>query len=131
MTRLGRYLSAGRTEAATKAELLIFFERLEAELENSGFFHVAERRPSMVRNIRNIFQRADLTEQEVRTLHGIVSGLIRRHKGKHGHESSDWQDICDPYTPRGFGEWGTQSPVPHQFTVGVATETTITPGKPG
>jgi tRNA/rRNA methyltransferase len=85
----GRYLSAGRTEAATKAELLIFFERLEAELENSGFFHVAERRPSMVRNIRNIFQRADLTEQEVRTLHGIVSGLIRRHKGKHGHESSD------------------------------------------
>ena len=85
----GRYLSAGRTEAATKAELLIFFERLEAELENSGFFHVAERRPSMVRNIRNIFQRADLTEQEVRTLHGIVSGLIRRHKGKHGRESSD------------------------------------------
>jgi tRNA/rRNA methyltransferase len=29
----------------------------------------------MVRNIRNIFQRADLTEQEIRTLHGIVKEL--------------------------------------------------------
>ena len=43
----------------------------------------------MVRNIRNIFQRADLTEQEVRTLHGIVSGLIRRHEGKTTGESND------------------------------------------
>ena len=40
--------------------------------------------PSMVRNIRNIFQRADLTEQEIRTLHGIVKELahqrVRRPK---------------------------------------------------
>ena len=85
----GRYLSTGRTGAATKAELLIFFKRLEAELDASGFFHVAERRPSMVRNIRNIFQRAELMEQEVRTLHGIVSGLIRRHRCKPDQESND------------------------------------------
>ena len=85
----GRYLSEGRTGAATKEELLIFFERLEAELDDCGFFHVAEKRPIMVRNIRNIFQRADLTEQEVRTLHGIVSGLIRRHERKSIGESND------------------------------------------
>jgi tRNA/rRNA methyltransferase len=30
----------------------------------------------MVRNIRNIFQRAALTEQEVRTLRGIITGLV-------------------------------------------------------
>jgi len=29
----------------------------------------------MVRNIRNMFQRADLTEQELRTLHGMVKEL--------------------------------------------------------
>mgnify|MGYP006982825065 CR=1 FL=1 len=29
----------------------------------------------MVRNIRNLFQRADLTEQEIQTLHGIVTEL--------------------------------------------------------
>tara|TARA_B100000676_G_scaffold48406_1_gene47369 strand:+ start:1620 stop:2405 length:786 start_codon:yes stop_codon:yes gene_type:complete len=77
----GRFLNEGRTGIATKEELLIFFKRLEAELDACGFFHVAEKRPVMVRQIRNIFQRAELTEQEIRTLHGIVSGLIRRKLG--------------------------------------------------
>lgn len=74
----GIALNEGRTRLATKAELVNFFERLEAELDACGFFHVAEKRAIMARNIRNIFQRAGLTEQEVRTLHGIVSGLARR-----------------------------------------------------
>jgi tRNA/rRNA methyltransferase len=32
----------------------------------------------MVRNLRNLFLRADLTEQEVRTLHGVVRSLSGR-----------------------------------------------------
>ena len=71
----GETLTVGRTEPATKADLVNLFERLEAALDDAGFLHVAEKRPGMVRNIRNIFQRARLTEQEVRTLHGIVSAL--------------------------------------------------------
>lgn len=74
----GSALNEGRTRLATKGELVNFFERLEAELDACGFFHVAEKRAIMARNIRNIFQRAGLTEQEVRTLHGVVSGLARR-----------------------------------------------------
>ncbi len=35
----------------------------------------------MVRNLRNLFQRAELTEQEVRTLHGIVS-LLTSESGR-------------------------------------------------
>ncbi len=70
-------LPEGRTQPATKEELLGFFERLEAALDACGFMHVAEKRPIMVRNIRNIFQRANLMEQEVRTLHGIVSCLTQ------------------------------------------------------
>ena len=70
-------LPEGRTKPATKGELVNFFERLEAALDVCGFLHVAEKRPIMVRNIRNIFQRAKLMEQEVRTLHGIVSCLTR------------------------------------------------------
>jgi len=31
----------------------------------------------MMRNLRNIFRRADLTGQEVRSLHGVISALIR------------------------------------------------------
>ena len=45
---------------------------LERELDECGFLRNLEARPSMVRNLRNMFQRADLTEQEVRTLHGMI-----------------------------------------------------------
>ena len=65
---------------ASKAELHSLFARLESTLDDSGFFHVAEKRPITVRNIRNIFQRAGLTGQEVRTLQGIVTSL-RRYQG--------------------------------------------------
>ena len=70
-------LPEGRTQPATKEELVNFFERLESALDDGGFLHIIEKRPVMVRNIRNIFQRANLMEQEVRTLHGIVSCLTR------------------------------------------------------
>ena len=65
-------------DLASKKKLLHFFTRLEAALDDSGFFHVNEKRPSMVRNIRNIFQRSSLTEQEVSTLQGIITSLSRR-----------------------------------------------------
>ena len=67
---------AARNRPATKSELLGFFEHLERELDACGFLRVAEMRPTVVRNIRNMFQRAGLTEQEVRTLRGIVKGLV-------------------------------------------------------
>ena len=65
-------------DLASKEKLLHFFTRLETALDDSGFFHVNEKRPSMVRNIRNIFQRSSLTEQEVSTLQGIITSLSRR-----------------------------------------------------
>ena len=68
-------LIVNETRPATKAELLNFFTQLEKRLIDSGFLRNVEKRPSMVRNIRNLFQRAELTHQEVRTLHGIVSDL--------------------------------------------------------
>lgn len=74
----GEELAAGRALPASKADLLNFFDRLEGALDASGFFHVAEKRPGMVRNIRNIFQRSRLTEQEVRSLHGILSALVEK-----------------------------------------------------
>jgi tRNA/rRNA methyltransferase len=67
-----------RSRPATKEELLGYFGHLERELDAHGFLQPVEKRPSMVRNIRNMFQRAGLTEQEVRSLHGIVAALVRR-----------------------------------------------------
>jgi hypothetical protein len=42
------------------------------------------KRPGMVRNIRHFFQRGEVTEQELRTLHGIVTELAigRRQLGR-------------------------------------------------
>ena len=60
---------------ANKKEILGLFNHLENALDDSGFFHVREKRPIMVRNLRNLIQRADPTEQEVRTLRGVISSL--------------------------------------------------------
>jgi tRNA/rRNA methyltransferase len=68
------------TRPATKKELLGMFEQLEAELDDCGFFHVREKRPIMSRNIRNIFQRAAMTEQEIRTFRGVIAGLGKKRK---------------------------------------------------
>jgi tRNA/rRNA methyltransferase len=62
---------------ATKAEMAGLFEHLEAELDRAGFLYPPEKRPAMVRNIRNLFARADLTEQEVRTLRGVIAALVK------------------------------------------------------
>ena len=74
----GRTLATGRAEAANKTEVLEFFARLEAELDDCGFLRNADMRPTMVRNIRSIFYRAGLMSHEVRTLQGIVTGLTQR-----------------------------------------------------
>lgn len=70
-------LAEGRTRPATRDEIENFFHHLERELDACGFLRNREKRPSMVRNIRNLFLRAGLFEQEVQTLHGIVSELVK------------------------------------------------------
>ena len=63
-------------ETADKAQLLGFFEHLESELDHSGFFNPPEKRPTMVQNLRSMFTRLAASEQEVRTLRGIVKALV-------------------------------------------------------
>ncbi|MCC7260326.1 MAG: RNA methyltransferase [Alphaproteobacteria bacterium] len=60
---------------ASKEEILALFAHLEGELDNAGFWSVAEKRPGMVNNIRSLLTRAQLTGQDVRTLHGIIRAL--------------------------------------------------------
>ncbi len=84
-----RALPLGAARPATKAELLGFFERLEAALDAAGFLQPVEKRPNMVRNLRNLFQRAELSAQEVRTLHGIVTALTARRGRDDPADGSD------------------------------------------
>jgi tRNA/rRNA methyltransferase len=60
---------------ATKEELIGLFEQLERELDRSGFFTAPDKRPSVVQNLRSMLTRMGATEQEVRTLRGIVKAL--------------------------------------------------------
>ena len=77
-TTPARTLAIGKAEVASREEVIGFFVRLEAELDACGFLRNAEMRPTMVRNIRNIFHRAGLMAHEVRTLQGIVTGLTEK-----------------------------------------------------
>ena len=70
-----------RSRQANKSELNGIIQHLVDELDQTGFFHVDEKRPVMIRNLRNIFQRACLTEQEARTLRGVISSLTKFHRG--------------------------------------------------
>jgi tRNA/rRNA methyltransferase len=73
------------TRPANRAELELLFTHLEQELDASGFLRVVEKRPIMVRNLRNLFLRATPTEKEVRTLHGVVTALSGRRLRQRGN----------------------------------------------
>lgn len=68
------------TRVATKGELDNFLAHLVGELDSCGFLRNAQKRPGMVRNLRHLFERGEITEQELRTLHGVVAELAHeRH----------------------------------------------------
>ena len=72
-----------RSPPATKDELLYLFEHLEGALDERNFFRPREKKESMVRNLRAIFQRVQMTSQEVRTLRGVIATLEgRAHRPK-------------------------------------------------
>jgi tRNA/rRNA methyltransferase len=67
---------------ASREELMKFFEHLEAELDAGGFFTAPEKRPSVVQNLRSMFVRMGATEQEIRTLRGIVKALVNPRRSR-------------------------------------------------
>ena len=66
---------------AKRGEINAMFEHLESALDAAGFLAPPEKKPAMARNIRNIFNRSALTEQDVQTLRGIVNALLRWPRG--------------------------------------------------
>ncbi len=71
----GRVLMTNETEVATKGALDGLMNHLMAELDSCGFLRNAPKRPGMVRNLWHLFQRGEITKQEIRTMHGVVSEL--------------------------------------------------------
>ena len=74
-TRTPAKISNQSSRPANKQELRGLYEQFEEALDNSGFFYVREKRPKMVRNLRNLIQRANPTNQEIKTLRGVIKSL--------------------------------------------------------
>ncbi|MGB0697229.1 MAG: RNA methyltransferase [Rhodospirillaceae bacterium] len=66
---------APEEELADRKAMEGFVAHLERELVACGFLRLEEKRPTMMRNLRNLFVRAQMTQQEVRTLHGVIAEL--------------------------------------------------------
>ena len=67
---------------ATQEELEALFVHLEQELEHGRFFHPLDKAPLMKRNLRSIFLRARLTQQEAQTLRGVIKALTIGRGGR-------------------------------------------------
>jgi len=60
---------------APHAELDNLYKRLEEELRAGHFFRTQEMQPTVMRNLKNLLGRAEMTSQEVNTFHGLITAL--------------------------------------------------------
>src|ERR1700751_6489694 len=70
-----------KSAPAPKEQLHAFFASLERELEKVEFFRPPDKRATMQINLRNIFTRMQPTQQDIRTLHGVVMSIVEGRKG--------------------------------------------------
>ena len=52
---------------------------LMGSLDEAGFFTAPDKRPTVINNLRAMLSRGTLSGQEVRTLHGVISSIERKH----------------------------------------------------
>lgn len=70
------FATPDRSPPADRKMVVSFFEFLENALDERGFFRPVGKKPVMQRNLRNMFHRMELTQQDVRTLWGAVVRLV-------------------------------------------------------
>jgi len=70
-----------RSEPASQHQMQAFFDNLVRELDKVEFLRPAEKRDTMLVNLRNIFTRMDPTKQDMHTLHGVVMAIAEGRKG--------------------------------------------------
>jgi tRNA/rRNA methyltransferase len=70
-----------RSERASQHQMDAFFDNLVRELDRVEFLRPAEKRDTMLVNLRNIFLRMEPTKQDMHTLHGVVMAIAEGRKG--------------------------------------------------
>ncbi len=69
------------SERASQHQMQAFFDNLVRELDKVEFLRPAEKRETMLVNLRNIFARMEPTKQDMHTLHGVVMAIAEGRKG--------------------------------------------------
>ncbi len=67
--------------SASRDDVAHLYDHLEAALDRAGYFFPPEMRETMTRNLRVALTRAGFTENEVRTLRGVVKALDKKEDG--------------------------------------------------
>jgi tRNA/rRNA methyltransferase len=70
-----------KSAPATREQLLAFFANLERELERVEYFRPADKRDTMLINLRNIFHRMGPSRQDIQTLQGVIMAIAEGRKG--------------------------------------------------
>ena len=70
-----------RSERASQHQMQAFFDNLVRELDRVEFLRPAEKRETMLVNLRNIFTRMEPTKQDMHTLHGVIMAIAEGRKG--------------------------------------------------
>jgi tRNA/rRNA methyltransferase len=73
-----QFLQTNETIPASVGQTHYFLSNLEQKLDQTHFWRAGYKKPIMWRNLKNIFTRMDLTEQEVRTLNGVLDALSKK-----------------------------------------------------
>src|SRR5258708_16813753 len=104
-----------RSPPAGKEQLFAFLATLERELERVEFFRPAEKRDTMTINLRNIITRMAPTQQDIQTLHGVVTAIAEGRKGParggilDGREAGMLRELLAEHgggrVPGGRGPW--------------------------
>ena len=59
----------------TKTQMDYLLSHLETALDEAGFFTATNLKPTVLRNLKNSFQRMRLSTQEAHTFHGVIKAL--------------------------------------------------------
>ncbi|MBM6595945.1 RNA methyltransferase [Microvirga pudoricolor] len=73
------FAGEARAAPAPREMLASFFDFVETELEAVGYYPEGKK-PIMARNMRDMFHRQEMTEQDVRTLRGAIRALAERNR---------------------------------------------------
>ena len=74
--------SSDEPERAAAVDVTHLLDHLTGELDKAGFFFPEDKRASMIANLENLFRRAPLTDQDVRTFRGVIRALAEGPRRK-------------------------------------------------